>query len=44
IQAKWDEGFRVTSLAYGNGVWAVVMSQGSPYGRQTWETTSRFVP
>ncbi|MBL1131396.1 MAG: hypothetical protein D8M54_23250, partial [Chloroflexi bacterium] len=42
IQVKWDEGFRMTDLAYGNDVWAAVMSQNSPYGRQTWKTSALF--
>jgi serine/threonine-protein kinase len=42
IQAKWDEEFRVTDLGYSDDVWAVVMSQGSPYGRQTWRTHAQF--
>ncbi len=41
-QEKWDEDYRVTGLAYGNGVWAVMMSQNSPYGRQTWQTKKEF--
>ncbi len=42
IQDKWDEGFRVTDLAYGPGAWAAIMSQNSPYGRQTWKTSAAF--
>ncbi|HRQ38080.1 MAG TPA: protein kinase [Chloroflexota bacterium] len=42
IQAKWDEGFRLTDLAYGNETWASIMSQNSPYGRQTWKTSAAF--
>jgi serine/threonine-protein kinase len=42
IQTKWDEGFRVTDLAYGNENWAMVMTQNSPYGRQAWKTSVAF--
>ncbi|MCL4265580.1 MAG: serine/threonine protein kinase [Anaerolineae bacterium] len=42
IQVKWDEGFRITDLAYGDDAWATIMSQNSPYGRQTWKTSALF--
>jgi len=42
IQAQWQEGYRTTGLAFGNRVWAVTMSQDSPYGRQTWQTARQF--
>ncbi|MCP4356588.1 MAG: serine/threonine protein kinase [Chloroflexi bacterium] len=42
IQQKWGEGFRITDLTYGDGVWGVIMSQNSPYGRQTYYVTEAF--
>jgi serine/threonine-protein kinase len=42
VVEKWDQDFRVTDLAYGNGVWGVLMSQNSPFGRQTWQTKKEF--
>jgi hypothetical protein len=42
IEEQWLEGFRVTSLAYGEGLWGVVMSKESLYGRQTWWKASEF--
>jgi hypothetical protein len=27
IDEKWDEGYDITSMAYGDGMWAVVMSE-----------------
>ncbi len=29
-------------MAYGNGLWAVVMSTGSDYGMQTWQTSYEY--
>jgi serine/threonine protein kinase len=42
ILGKWEEGFRVTDLGYKDRSWAVIMSQNSPYGRQTWQTLAEF--
>jgi serine/threonine protein kinase len=42
IEGGWAIGFRVSSLAYGDGVWSVLMSQGGVYGRQRWETRAEF--
>lgn len=42
IGKKWDDGYAVTSLAHANGQWAVVMSQGSSYTRQSWAASTSF--
>ena len=42
ISGKWEEGYFITSLAYGNGMWAVVMSEGTGYTNQGWQTSSDF--
>ena len=42
IDQKWDEGYSITSVAYGDGMWAVVMSQGTDFGYQGWATRSEF--
>ena len=36
IRGYWDEGYRITDVAYGDGMWAVVMTEGTEYGRQAW--------
>ena len=36
IQGKWNEGQDVTSLAYGSGVWGVILSDNAALGRQIW--------
>ncbi len=42
IEERWSMGFDATSLTYGKGVWAVVMSQGQGDGFQTWHTNPEF--
>jgi serine/threonine-protein kinase len=39
---KWRGDYHVTSLAYGNNVWGVMMSQDSPFSQQTWQTKKEF--
>ncbi|MDM8525860.1 S41 family peptidase [Desulfococcaceae bacterium HSG8] len=36
IQEKWDEGYDISKMAYGDGSWTVVMSQGSGYDYQSY--------
>ena len=42
ITEKGGQGYRITSLAYGDGMWAVVMSQGTGYTDQVWYTGADF--
>jgi hypothetical protein len=42
ISGKWEEGYYITSLTYGNGMWAVVMSEGVGYTNQGWATRTDF--
>lgn len=37
IQQYWEEGYRITDAAYGDGLWAAVMTEGTGYERQAWE-------
>ncbi len=36
------DGFRISSTAYGDGLWAVAMSKGTDLTKQTWKTSSSF--
>ena len=36
IRESWSEGYRITSLVYGDGEWAVILSKGSNYSQQSW--------
>jgi hypothetical protein len=42
ISEKWALNYDITSLAYGNSMWAVVMSQGTVYTDQVWNTSDGF--
>lgn len=42
IRDNWNDGKQITSMTYGNGLWAVVLSYGSPYTSQTWVTRGDF--
>lgn len=42
IREQWAEGKQITSVAYGGGLWAAVLSKGSAYERQTWILRSEF--
>ena len=42
IAEKWGEGLDITNLTYGDGVWAVVMSELPNSLRQSWMTSSSF--
>lgn len=42
IEERWAQGFDATDLTYGNGRWAVVMSQGWGAGTQTWNINPEF--
>ena len=39
---NWNEGYAITSATYGNGVWAITMTQGSKLGAQTWKTETTY--
>ena len=41
ISEGWDEGKDITSISYGNGVWALVMSESELHSQQWW-TRSYF--
>jgi hypothetical protein len=48
IDEYWAEDYKITNLTYGKidkgatPVWVVVMSKGSKYGEQTWQTRDQF--
>ena len=42
IEERWNEGYGITSVAYGDALWAVVMSQGTDYYLQAWATRIEF--
>ena len=42
IQEYWSEGYHITDVAYGDGLWAVVMTEGANYGRQAWVYSVEF--
>jgi tetratricopeptide (TPR) repeat protein/serine/threonine protein kinase len=36
VKKGWDDGYRITKLAYGNGQWGVVMKKGTKITAQKW--------
>ena len=42
IDQKWKAGYHITHLAYGDGIWSVVMSKGSGLNAQIWRTKENF--
>ncbi len=42
IREGWSDGYSVTSLTFGNGMWALVMSKGKNFYQQSWFTDSKF--
>lgn len=42
ISEYWDQGYRITDVAYGDGLWAVVMTEDTGYGRQAWMYSADF--
>jgi hypothetical protein len=42
IKEKWGDDYRITSMAFGGGEWAVVMSQSTGYTMQTWKMDSAY--
>ena len=42
IREKWQEGYDVTSMAYGAGVWALVMTKGQQNLEQAFATELQF--
>ena len=42
IKKGWDDGKMITSINYGNGVWALVMTPDAGYISQQWWTRSYF--
>jgi hypothetical protein len=42
INNYWNQGYKITSLTYANGLWAVVMSKADFWGIQNWVTDKNF--
>jgi len=42
IKQRWDEGYHITNLIYGDGIWAAVFSQRTNYTYQVLVTGSEF--
>ena len=42
IRRKWDEGYDLTALTYGDGEWVVVVSRGTGYTTQSWAMRAQF--
>ncbi len=42
IAEGWDQGYRITDVAYGDGLWAVVMTEDTGYGGQAWAASAEF--
>lgn len=42
IREQWAEGKQITSIGYGGGLWAAVLSKGSSFQKQTWILRSEF--
>lgn len=43
IEEKWNDGYNITTMAFGDGRWVIVMSTGSGLGQQSF-TTKSFLP
>ena len=42
IGKGWEDGYTISSITYGNGVWAVNMSKGTGYYEQIWRTRKLY--
>jgi hypothetical protein len=42
IDDLWKRGYSITNLSYGQGMWCLVMTQGTDYFYQSWLTRTYF--
>ncbi|MCZ7674226.1 MAG: serine/threonine protein kinase [Chloroflexi bacterium] len=44
LKFMWEAGYKVTELAYADEQWSMILSQGAPYGNQTWQLKMALLP